>query len=44
VLDVFNLDVDGYLLSPQFLAQVAGLVAAFFNVLFQSVFGSFLGL
>ncbi len=38
-----NLDIDGYLTSTEFLAQLAAFVAAIFNLLFQGVLGGVLG-
>lgn len=36
-------DIDGFLLSTEFLTQFATFVATFFNLLVQSLFGGFLG-
>ncbi len=38
-----NLDIDGFLTSTEFLAQLAAFVAALVNIFFQSAFGGFLG-
>lgn len=37
------LDIDGFVTSQSFIAQIAVLVSAFLAAIFNSVFGTFLG-
>jgi|GEM_PF-4482546 len=38
-----DLDIDGYLLSTEFIGQIATFVATFFTLMFQMLFGRFFG-
>ena len=40
---MIDLDIGGFLASTEFLVQMAALVAAFLNIILQSILGGLLG-